>query len=369
MFATEILTHRVYRAVCEAVLLPSCSSYQLNIAHVLDRGPGSEQQLIHRDEIVGSTCPAEPVAEGGLAQLGTVTRNERALGQDGAEVAGAGVGDNLARIVAGPEAAADEVVEAERLRSADLDHAVQRGTDGDAGHRRGDVLGSHGLNEHRRQTDDLAVGGVVGDAADELEELRGVDDRIRDGGPFDQLLLSGLRPHVAALGQPIGADHRQGDVMTNAGGRLRVEEVAGRGLEELEHGSVLERRRVRHVDDHLCALERIGDAFTGERVHARVRRRRDRFVAGVAELGDELRADEPGTANHDEFHDDPFVGGVARRAAVTDRCRSRGSRRMALRGAAAAATVTRPADRRRIAGEARLAGLLMPRRRRGTRPR
>ena len=58
MFATEILTHPVYRAVCDAILLPSSASYQLNIAHVLDRGPGSKQQLIHRDEVVWVHLPA-----------------------------------------------------------------------------------------------------------------------------------------------------------------------------------------------------------------------------------------------------------------------------------------------------------------------
>ena len=52
VFATEILTHPVYRAACDAILLPNCASYQLNIAHVLERGPGSEQQMIHRDEAV-----------------------------------------------------------------------------------------------------------------------------------------------------------------------------------------------------------------------------------------------------------------------------------------------------------------------------
>jgi ectoine hydroxylase-related dioxygenase (phytanoyl-CoA dioxygenase family) len=57
VFATEILTHPVYKAVCDAVLLPSCASYQLNIAHVLDRGPGSEQQLVHRDELVWVHLP------------------------------------------------------------------------------------------------------------------------------------------------------------------------------------------------------------------------------------------------------------------------------------------------------------------------
>jgi ectoine hydroxylase-related dioxygenase (phytanoyl-CoA dioxygenase family) len=57
VFAAEILTHPVYRSVCDAILLPNCASYQLNIAHVLDRGPGSEQQFIHRDEAVWVHLP------------------------------------------------------------------------------------------------------------------------------------------------------------------------------------------------------------------------------------------------------------------------------------------------------------------------
>jgi hypothetical protein len=44
IFATEILTNPLLLAVCDAVLLPNCARYQLNLAHVLDRGPGSEQQ-------------------------------------------------------------------------------------------------------------------------------------------------------------------------------------------------------------------------------------------------------------------------------------------------------------------------------------
>ncbi|MEN3272033.1 MAG: hypothetical protein V7636_794 [Actinomycetota bacterium] len=57
VFATEILTHPVYRAVCDEILRPSCSTYQLNVAHVLDRGPGSDQQLLHRDELVWVHLP------------------------------------------------------------------------------------------------------------------------------------------------------------------------------------------------------------------------------------------------------------------------------------------------------------------------
>jgi ectoine hydroxylase-related dioxygenase (phytanoyl-CoA dioxygenase family) len=57
-FATEILTHPVYMAVCDAILRPNCSGYQLNLAHVLDRGPGGEQQVLHRDQAVWAHYPA-----------------------------------------------------------------------------------------------------------------------------------------------------------------------------------------------------------------------------------------------------------------------------------------------------------------------
>ena len=57
VFATEVLTHPLYRAMCDEILLPSCACYQLNIAQVLDRGPGSELQLLHRDEAVWLHLP------------------------------------------------------------------------------------------------------------------------------------------------------------------------------------------------------------------------------------------------------------------------------------------------------------------------
>jgi ectoine hydroxylase-related dioxygenase (phytanoyl-CoA dioxygenase family) len=68
IFATEILPHPVYLGVCDAVLAPSCARYQLNIAHVLDRGPGSEQQFLHRDEAVWVHLP-KPHPEVQLASV------------------------------------------------------------------------------------------------------------------------------------------------------------------------------------------------------------------------------------------------------------------------------------------------------------
>ena len=68
IFATEILPHPVYRGLCDAILLPSCATYQLNIAHVLDRGPGSDRQLLHRDELVWVHLP-KPHPEVQLASV------------------------------------------------------------------------------------------------------------------------------------------------------------------------------------------------------------------------------------------------------------------------------------------------------------
>jgi ectoine hydroxylase-related dioxygenase (phytanoyl-CoA dioxygenase family) len=61
-FIDEVLCHPVYLAVCDAILLPSCARYQLNVAHVLERGPGSAQQMLHRDELVWNQVP-KPHAE------------------------------------------------------------------------------------------------------------------------------------------------------------------------------------------------------------------------------------------------------------------------------------------------------------------
>ena len=57
IFAEEILCHPFYTEICDAVLGPSCARYQLNVAQVMDRGPGAEQQFLHRDEDVWIQLP------------------------------------------------------------------------------------------------------------------------------------------------------------------------------------------------------------------------------------------------------------------------------------------------------------------------
>ncbi len=49
-FVDDVLCHPVFLGLCDALLLPACARYQLNLGHIIDRGPGAEAQLLHRDE-------------------------------------------------------------------------------------------------------------------------------------------------------------------------------------------------------------------------------------------------------------------------------------------------------------------------------
>ena len=56
-FALEVMCHPMLMALCDRTLLPSCARYQLNLGHLLQRGPGAEDQWLHRDEAVWSDVP------------------------------------------------------------------------------------------------------------------------------------------------------------------------------------------------------------------------------------------------------------------------------------------------------------------------
>jgi hypothetical protein len=56
-FAVDVMCHPLLLAVCDRVLLPNCARYQLNLGHLLQRGPGSDEQVLHRDELVWSDMP------------------------------------------------------------------------------------------------------------------------------------------------------------------------------------------------------------------------------------------------------------------------------------------------------------------------
>ncbi|HXJ36132.1 MAG TPA: phytanoyl-CoA dioxygenase family protein [Candidatus Eisenbacteria bacterium] len=56
-FATRVMIHPLFLGICDAVLGPSCATYQLNLAHLIARGPGADHQLLHRDELVWNLVP------------------------------------------------------------------------------------------------------------------------------------------------------------------------------------------------------------------------------------------------------------------------------------------------------------------------
>jgi hypothetical protein len=51
------MIHPLFMGVCDAILGPSCACYQLNLAHLIARGPGAEHQFLHRDELVWNLVP------------------------------------------------------------------------------------------------------------------------------------------------------------------------------------------------------------------------------------------------------------------------------------------------------------------------
>ena len=67
-FATEIMVHPVLSGACDAILGPSCARWQLNLAHLLARGPGADDQWLHRDELVWNLVP-EPHPELQVASI------------------------------------------------------------------------------------------------------------------------------------------------------------------------------------------------------------------------------------------------------------------------------------------------------------
>lgn len=67
-FATDVMCHPLLLALCDRILLPSCAAYQLNLGHLLQRGPGAEEQWLHRDEAVWSDVP-RPAPELQLASV------------------------------------------------------------------------------------------------------------------------------------------------------------------------------------------------------------------------------------------------------------------------------------------------------------
>ncbi len=82
LFVEHLLCHPLYMAACDTVLGDSCSDYQLNIAHVMERKPGCDAQFPHRDAWVWKRMP--PTA--GEIQLASVIALNAFTADNGATV-------------------------------------------------------------------------------------------------------------------------------------------------------------------------------------------------------------------------------------------------------------------------------------------
>lgn len=56
-FRDALLCHPIMMGLCDEILLPNCANYQLNLAHMMVRGPGADPQIFHRDEDIWVHLP------------------------------------------------------------------------------------------------------------------------------------------------------------------------------------------------------------------------------------------------------------------------------------------------------------------------
>ena len=105
----------------------------------------------------------------------------------------------------------------------------------------------------------------------------------------------------------IGAHHRQRDMVANPGIFLGREQVRGRGAEEL-HRRIVERRRVRHVDDHRGSLQDLGQTLARERVHTGRGSGGDGVMTVFGQRVHQLRPHQACSPDYDDSHDEPFLG-------------------------------------------------------------
>ena len=78
-FATEVMIHPLFMGVCDAILGPSCACYQLNLAHLIARGPGAERAVpsSRRARVESGAAPASRAAARVDRRPGGLRRRQR----------------------------------------------------------------------------------------------------------------------------------------------------------------------------------------------------------------------------------------------------------------------------------------------------
>src|SRR5262249_29891809 len=148
----------------------------------------------------------EPLLQRRAADARAGAREQRALSDLRSEVPRPRIDDDATRIVARSQRTSHQVVEAVLDGPAELDPAVWRRRRRDRLERGGDVVRRDRLEQHRCDAHLAVLRRRVDDRSDELEELRGVDDRVRDRRALDERLLRELRADVLALAEAFGTD-------------------------------------------------------------------------------------------------------------------------------------------------------------------
>jgi hypothetical protein len=143
---------------------------------------GERHWSVSRSALNGRVDSATPGS--GSRRVARRRRNQRALVELGPEVPRVRINDHLAGVVARAEALTDQFIEAELLGTGDLNRAIDWRAHRDLADGLDDVISRHGLNEYRWQPNRRSISRFIGDARDELEELRRVNDRVRDPAPL-----------------------------------------------------------------------------------------------------------------------------------------------------------------------------------------
>jgi hypothetical protein len=109
----------------------------------------------------------------------------------------------------------------------------------------------------------------LGDAAHELEELRSTHDRVRNRGSLDQIFLGHLCAEVTTREQAVGADDRQRHMMADARSGFRRRAGCDLMSRKTPDCVVLPRGRIRDIDDHLSAGQRLRQSLASDGVDTR----------------------------------------------------------------------------------------------------
>ena len=141
----------------------------------------------------------KPGLEVQLAKLGGSERNQGLVIDERAEVPGLGVDDHRSLITDSGEVALDEIAHRLLLGPCDFDGSVL----GRSGCRLSDevcnIVRSDWLERAMRYVDPPIDSRAIGDPPQELQELGGPNDRVRDTALLDEVFLSDLGPEVTVL--------------------------------------------------------------------------------------------------------------------------------------------------------------------------